>query len=56
MNFKLGDTVYCPIRKLLGQIIRIMNEEVTIIFITGDRVRKNINDIKNVNGQWRIDD
>lgn len=51
---KLTDLIYCNERKLNGQVMRIRHDLVTIVFVTGDKVEKKLNDIKNVNNQWRI--
>ena len=51
---KLADLIYCNERKLNGQVMRIRQDLVTITFVTGDKVKKKIKDIKNVNNQWRI--
>lgn len=53
---KKDDLVYCCKRQLTGQIARIRHDLVTIIFVTGERVKENKNNIHNVNDQWRIDD
>ena len=53
---KKNDLVYCCKKQLTGQIVRIRHDLVTILFVTGDKVRKNIKDIHNVDGQWRIND
>lgn len=53
---KLMDLIWCNSRNLTGQIARIRHDLVTIIFVTGEKVKKNKNDIINVNGQWRIND
>jgi len=56
MRLKRGDDVWCNKRKLTGQIKRIMNEEATIYFVTGDEVKKKIKDIFYVGNQWRMND
>ena len=53
---KLMDLVWCNNRNLTGQVVRIRHNKVTTMFVTGERVKKNINDIINVNGQWRMND
>jgi len=53
---KLEDPVYCNNRELSGQIKKIRHNLVTILFVTGDRVVKKINEITYVNNQWRIND
>lgn len=53
---KLTDLIWCNKRNLTGQVIRIKDNEVTMIFVTGEKVKKNKNDIQNVNGQWRMND
>lgn len=56
MRLKRGDDVWCNDKKLTGQVKRIMNEEVTIYFVTGDKVKKKIKDIFYVDNQWRMND
>lgn len=56
MRLKRGDDVWCNKRRLTGQIKRIMNEEATIYFVTGDKVKKKIKDIFYVENQWRMND
>ena len=53
---KLMDLIWCNNRNLIGLIIRIRHDKVTMMFVTGERVKKNKNDIHNVNGQWRMND
>ncbi len=53
---KLEDPVYCSVRKLTGQIKKIRHNLVTILFVTGERVVKKINEITYVNNQWRMND
>jgi len=53
---KIGDTVFCNKRGLIGQILRIREQMVTIFFVTDEKIKKNLKDITNVNGQWRIND
>lgn len=53
---KESDLIYCCRRRLTGQVIRIRHNLVTILFVTGERVKKNKNDIHNVYSQWRIND
>ena len=53
---KLMDMIWCNKRGLTGQVVRIKDDKVTMIFVTGEKVKKNKNDIHNVNGQWRMND
>jgi len=53
---KIGDNVLCNKRGLTGQVLRIREQMVTIIFVTDEKIKKNLKDIINVNGQWRIND
>jgi hypothetical protein len=53
---KKDDLVYCCKRQLTGQIMRIRHDLVTIIFITGQKIKVNKKDIHCVDSQWRIND
>ena len=53
---KETDLVHCSRRQLTGQVIRIRHDLVTILFVTGEKVKKNKNDIHDVDSQWRIND
>jgi hypothetical protein len=50
------DLIWCNERNLTGQVIRIKDDVVTVIFVTGEKVKKNKNDIHNVDSQWRMND
>jgi hypothetical protein len=53
---KLDDLVYCAKKKLNGRVLRIRDGLVTIIFVTGEKIKQNKKDIHNVDSQWRIND
>ena len=50
------DVVHCPDLNLNGQVTRIRHNIASIQFVTGEKVKKNINKIIYINNQWRIDD
>lgn len=50
------DIVYCPKRNLRGQILKITQDTVTIKFITGERIQKNLLYIVYRDNQWIIND
>ena len=56
MKIKLMDLIWCNERKLTGQVVRIRNSEVTITFVTGEKVKKKLNEIIYLKDQWRMND
>jgi len=52
MRLKLMDVVYHPDSNLSGQIIKIRHNVATIQFVTGEKIKKNLNKINYVNNQW----
>ena len=53
---KEGSMVYSKQRKMFGQVLKIRTNIATITFVTGEKVKKNIDEIEYENGHWRIDD
>lgn len=53
---KEGSMVYSKQMNMFGQVVRIRNNIATITFVTGVKVKKNIDVIEYENGHWRIDD
>jgi len=56
MKIKLMDLVWCNERKLTGQVSRIRKSEVTINFVTGETIKKNLNEVIYLKNHWRIND
>lgn len=54
MIIKVMDVVYCPERKMIGQIHKIRNKKATIKFITGDTIYVEIHKIIWRENVWTI--
>tara|TARA_R110002153_G_scaffold39335_5_gene113387 strand:+ start:2673 stop:2843 length:171 start_codon:yes stop_codon:yes gene_type:complete len=56
MKIRVGDLFFCSERNLLGQVMKITGDDAIIIFVTGDRINKKINNIVWNKNHWRIND
>lgn len=54
MKLKLMDVLYCPVRKISGQVHKMRDEKILIKFITGEILVVLRRQIVWINNQWRI--
>jgi len=54
MKLKIMDLVFCPKSKQKGQIHRIRNNGVLLLFVVGDRISTDLDKIMWEEDHWRI--